>query len=188
LNQPNGSSATIAANGANGDAVPGGPQIPNDPSRTLAERWSDHPDANRPAETSAPNMAANITQPPQPTSAKPTGDSADYSLWMLMSALLGALALVGVATAVISNFNRVIAITRHDDPERGRSIWDAPPGDEPTSPEDSAPVDAGNEAPMRWIRIARETQEARRLAHRAADRRGERIEQLLSQTSRRPAV
>ena len=26
--------------------------------------------------------------------------------------------------------------------------------------------DAGNEAPMSWIRIARETQEARRLAHR----------------------
>jgi hypothetical protein len=188
LNQPNGSSATIAANGANGDAVPGGPQIPNDPSRTLAERWSDHPDANRPAEAAAPNMVANITPPPQPTSAKPAGDAADYSLWMLMSALLGALALVGVATAVITNFNRAITITRHDDPERGRSIWDAPHGDEPISPEDSAPVDAGNEAPMSWIRIARETQEARRLAHRVTDRRGEQIEQLLSQASRRPAV
>jgi hypothetical protein len=185
-NLANGSSMAIAANGANSDAVPGGPQTTDDPSRSLAERWSDHPDANRQAEAAPPDMVANITQPPpQPATMKQTGDSANYSIWMLMSALAGALALVGVATAVITNFNRAIAITRHDDPERARSIWDAPPAEEPTSSDDSAPID---EAPMSWIRIARETQEARRLTQRGADRRDEQIEQLLSQASRRPAV
>jgi hypothetical protein len=178
----------VVANGVNGDAVPSSPPMANDPSRTLAERWLDHPGANRPAETAPPNVVANMTQPPQQAaSVKQSGDSADYSVWMLVSALVGTLALVGVATAVIANFNRAIAITRHDDPEQARSIWDAPPGDEPTSA-DTGQVEPGNDAPMSWIRIARETQEARRQAHRVADRRDEQIEHLLSQASRRPAV
>jgi hypothetical protein len=187
-NQPTGSSTTIAVNGTTGDAVPSSPPMLKDPPPTLAERWSDYPDANRPAEAAPPNMVANMTQPPQqPPSVRLGGDSADYSVWMLISALIGTLALVGVATAVITNFNRAIAITRHDDPERARSIWDAP-GEEPTLPDDSATIDASHEAPMSWIRIARETQEAQRLAHRVSDRRGEQIEHLLSQASRRSAV
>lgn len=189
--QPTASSVTGVANGMNGDAVQGSASTLNDPARTLAERWSDHPDANRPAEAAPPNMVANMTQPPQPASVKQNGDSAGYSVWMLVSALVGVLVLVGVATAVMTNFNRAIAITHRDDPERARSIWDAPPGDELTSSDPGQAktdqVDAGNDAPMSWIRIARETQDARRRA-RGADRQGEQIEHLLSRASRRPAV
>lgn len=174
----------IVANGANVNPASSAPA--SDPARTLAERWSDHPDANRPAEAAAPNLVASIAQPPQPAAVKPTGDSAGYPVWMLVSALVGALALVGVASAVITNFNRAIAITRHDDPERARPIWDSTPAEEPT-PEDAS-IDASHEVPISWIRIARETQEARRLAHRVADRRDEQIEQLLSKASGRPAA
>jgi hypothetical protein len=185
---PIGSSMTVVANRTDGAAVPSTPPMLNDPSRTLAERWSDHPDANRPAEAAPPNMVASMApQQQQPTTVRQGGDSAGYSVWMLVSALVGTLALVGVATAVIANFNRAIAITRHDDPQRTRSIWDAPPGNK-LAASDAGQVDAGSGAPMSWIRIARETQEARRLARRVADRRDDEIEHLLSQAARRPAV
>jgi hypothetical protein len=96
----------------------------------------------------------------------------------LLSALAGALALVGGASVVVTKFGRK-AIGRHKKRGRERSIWKAPPSDDISAPV-SSPVRSSDEASMDWIRKAREAQEANRQA--------EQIEQLLSRAARRSAV
>jgi hypothetical protein len=185
--QPNNSNGSSTATGVNGDSALGGLQTLRAPS----------------------NLIASIRHRPQPASAKQPGHPAPRSVRMLLSALAGALALVGIATAVIK-FGRGIAIRRRKKRGRDRMIWGAPrPSDDevsspvhpsdveissPVRPSDdeisspvrpsydeiSSPIRSGDDAPMNWIRIARETQEARRQA--------EQIEQLLSQVARRSAV
>lgn len=174
-NNSDGSPPAAVENIANDDIAPGDTQMSNAQPRTLAERWSDHPNANNPAEAAPSNVVAELRQQLQATAAKPVEAPAADSVWMLVSALAGALALAGLATAAIANFGRGIAIESNDDRDRDRDIWSAPPGDDISSP-----VQSHDEASMNWIRIARETQEA--------NRRRDQIEQLLSQGRGRTAV
>lgn len=181
--QPNNTNASSAASGAtiaNNDSAQGiaqaGPPPSNAQSRTLAERRSDHPNANNPT-AAAPSNAVAGTQP-QARSASQVGEPETYPVWMLMSALLGVLALVGLATVVIAHVRRGPVISRYDERDRKQTSWGAEPFDDGVA---SAPSD--DEPPMNWIRIARENQ-----AKREASRRADQIERLLSRASRRSAV
>jgi hypothetical protein len=194
--QANNSYGSSTATIVNGDSAQSGLQTLRAQSRATAE-------------AALSNVVASIRHRPQPASAKQLGHPAPRSVRMLLSALAGALALVGIATAAIK-FGRSIAIRRRKKRGRDRMIWGAPrPGDDeissavhsgddrissPILPSDdeisspihssddeiSSPVHSSDDAPMNWIRIARETQEARRQA--------EQIEQLLSQVARRSAI
>jgi hypothetical protein len=101
---------------------------------------------------------------------------------MLLSALAGALALVGVTTTVIARVGRGIALRRRNKRVRSRRIWSARPSENTSSSvrASSPPVRSRDEAPMDWVRTAREAQEA--------NRQSEQIEELLSRVSRRSAV
>jgi hypothetical protein len=154
------------ANIVNGDIAPGGPQLFSTQSRILA---------NVRAGGAPSNVGAGTRHRPQPASAKRVGPPAPRSVWMLLSALAGALALVGMITTVIARVGRRIAIRRRKNRSRVRRIWSARPSHDITPP-----VHANDEAPMDWIRIARQTQEVHR--------QGEQIEQLLARVSRRSAV
>jgi hypothetical protein len=182
-----GSSVTTAATTiASNDSVQNNPSIPSSspmnsssspmsttPSATLAERWSDHPNANNPTEAAPPNVVASITPQPEPAAAavKQDGLPAGHFAWMSASALGATLVLLGIATGAVARFRRgKKPINRRD---RNREAGNAPPGDEVSAPvhsHDEAPQD---EAPMNWIRIARETQEI--------NRRRDEVEQLLAQ-------
>ena len=108
---------------------------------------------------------------------------------MLLSALAGALALVGITTAIVARVGRRIAMRRRKNRGRSRKIWSARPREAISSTVRSSappvrssppPVPAHDEAPMDWIRTAREAQEAHR--------QSEQIEELLSRVARRSAV
>jgi hypothetical protein len=159
----NGSSTVIVANVANSDIVRGGPPALSTQSRTLFNGRAE----------GAPSTVAGRHRP-QPASARQVGRPAPRSVWMLLSALAGALALVGITTAVVARIGRRIAIRRSKNRGRSRKIWSARPREAISSP-----VRSHEEVPMDWIRTARETEEARQ--------QGEQIEQLLSRVSRRSA-
>jgi hypothetical protein len=110
---------------------------------------------------------------PQPRQA---AHSSGGSVRTLLSALVGALALVGGASVVVTKFGRK-AIGRRKKPGRERTIWQAPPRNDVASP--ISPVRSSDETSMEWVRMARENQEANRQA--------EQIEQLLSRAARRSA-
>jgi hypothetical protein len=154
------------ANVANADKAAGNPPTSSAPAPSLAERWSDHPGADAPPRT-IPSLAPAAVRPTQAVPARQVDDSGNYSIWMLLSALAGALALVGIAGASIVKFGRRIVISDHDDHGRDHGIA-APASREAISPSVQSP----GESPISWIRIARETQEAHR--------RAEEIEQLLA--------
>jgi hypothetical protein len=157
--------AEIAPAPANSETAAGGSQVLGTPSRSLVNARA----------AGALNMGAGARHRPQPASAKRVGPPAPRSVSMLLSALAGALALVGLITAVIARVGRRIAIRRRKNRGRPRRIWSARPSRDITSPARSS-----DEAPMDWIRIARQTQEAHR--------QSEQIEQLLARVSRRSAV
>jgi len=139
---------------------------------SLAERWSDHPNADAPAQP-MPSLAPAAVRPPPATLAKQVEGSGGYSIWMLLTALAGALALVGIFSALIAKFGRRVVISGHDDHGWDHKIpapWSA--DDAPIS------VQSADERPINWIRIARETEEAHR--------RAQEVEQLLAR--RRAAV
>ena len=151
------------------------------PSRTLTERRSDYSDAVglgegsfRLADAAPSNMVAGRHRP-QPASARQAGHAASRSVRTLLIALVGALALVGGASAVVIKFGGK-AVGRPKKRGRERAIWQAPPGTDITA---AAPSPIRSSDEMDWIRIARETQEANRQA--------EQIEQLLSRAARRSA-
>jgi hypothetical protein len=173
---------TVQANEANGlsmadivdsDITAGIAPMLKGPLRTLGHR-PDYSDAMGLAEAAPSSVFAGARHRPQPASYK---HRTAGSIRMLLSALVGALALVGAASAVVTTFSRR-AIGRHKKRGRERAIWNARPSD--VSPPISAPVRSSDEASMDWVRIARETQEASRQA--------EQIEQLLSRVARRSAV
>ena len=139
----------------------------NGPPRTLAERWSDHPGADAPAQPATSPALAGGRQQLQTTPARQVDDSKSYSIWRLLSALAGALALVGTASALLVRFGRRIIISDHDDNGWDGTIPGLQPGDGI-----AASVRPTDETPMSWIRIARETEEARQ--------RAEAVEQLLA--------
>jgi hypothetical protein len=151
------------------------------PSRTFTERRSDYSDAVgqgegsfRLADAAPSNMVAGRHRP-QPGSARQAGHAASGSVRMLLIALVGALALVGGASAVVIKFAGK-AIGRHRKRGRERAIWQAPPSADITAAV-ASPIRLSDE--MDWVRIARESQEANRQA--------EQIEQLLSRAARRTA-
>jgi hypothetical protein len=161
---------TIQPNDANGSPPS------NAQSRTLAERWSDHPNASSAAEAAPEKTAVVGSQQLQPTSAmQMEPPSGAYSVWMLIGALVGALVLVGTATGLIAHFGRGMAIGSHSDRDADRTIWNPQP-----SSDFASSVGSHDETPMNWVRIAREAQEAHR--------RAEQVEQLLSRGARRGAV
>jgi hypothetical protein len=160
-----GSSAPTVSNFMFGDIVPDEPQVSNRQSRLFA---------NARAEAGKSNGIAGRHRP-QPASAKRIGQRAARSLWMLLSALAGALALVGIITAVLARVGHRIALRRRQNRIRSRRIWNARPIQLITPP-----VRSGDEAPMDWVRTARQAQEI--------SRQGEQIEQLLARVSRRSAV
>src|SRR5205823_1471042 len=127
----------------------------------------------------APSMGVSGSRHrPQPASGRQAGHPTAGSVRTLLSALAGALALVGGASVVVTKFGRK-AIGRHRKRSRERSIWKAPPSNDISAPVSST-VRSGDEASMDWIRIARQDQETNRQA--------EQIEQLLSRAARRSAV
>jgi hypothetical protein len=152
------------------------------PSRTLTERRSDYSDAVgqgegsfRLADAAPSNMVSGARHRPQPASARQAGHGAGGSVRTLLIALVGALALVGGASAVVIKFGGK-AIGRPKKRGRERAIWKAPPSVDLTA---AAPSPIRSSDEMDWVRIARETQEANRQA--------EQIEQLLSRAARRSA-
>jgi hypothetical protein len=163
--------ATAAANAVNSDIAPGS-QVFSTPSRTLVNGRAG----------GASNVGAGTRHRPQPASAKRVGPPAPRSVWMLLSALAGALGLVGLVTTVIARVSGRIAIRRRKNRGRARRIWSARPNRDITSSvrSSTASVRSSDEAPMDWVRIARQAQEAHR--------QSEQIEQLLSRVSRRSAV
>jgi hypothetical protein len=161
-----GSSASTVTNFIFGDIVPGEPQVSNRQSRIFA---------NARAEAAKSNGIAGRHRP-QPASAKRVGQQAARSLSMLLSALGGALALVGIITAVLARVGRRIAIRRRQKRIRSRRIWSPRPIQQHIPP----PARFSDDAPMDWIRTARQAQEI--------SRQGEQIEQLLARVSRRSAV
>jgi hypothetical protein len=190
----NGPSTLIAAaNIANGDFARGGTLGPSTPSRALL---------NGRAEAAPSTMVAGRHRP-QPASARQVAHPAPRSVSMLLSALAGALALVGITTAVVARIGRRIAMQRRKNRSRSRKIWSARPREATSSTVRSSsppvrssappvrssapavrssppPVPTYDEAPMDWIRTAREAQEAHR--------QSEQIEELLSRVARRSAV
>jgi hypothetical protein len=153
------------ANIVNGDVAQGGPQVFGTLSRALFNGRAG----------GAPNVGAGARHRPQPASAKRVGPPAPRSVWMLLSALGGALGLVGMVTAVIARIGRRIAMRRRKNRGRVGRNWSARPSHDITSS-----VRSSDEAPMDWVRIARQAQEAHR--------QSEQIEQLLARVSRRSAV
>ncbi len=164
---PTAAVATIA----NGGTSAQGPQASGAPPRTLAERWSDHPAANDPVRAAPSDTIASSNAPLQPAAAPQTVALAAYAQRMMVSELIGALALVGIAALVIVHYRRRIAVEIEDEPEADPASWDGVAGDEPA---------ATDETSISWIRIARETQQS--------NRRRDEVEQLLSQMRERPAV
>ena len=134
-------------------------------------------DSFRLADTAPSMMVTGPRHRPQPARQAAERTGAGGSVRTLLSALVGALALVGGASAVVIKFGGK-AIGRNKKRGRERAIWQAPPGGDITSPAPS-PVRPIDEAQMDWARIARDTQEANRQA--------EQIEQLLSRAARRSA-
>jgi hypothetical protein len=157
--------------------------VPMLTAHTLTERRSDYSDAVvgqgegsfRLADAAPSNMVSGARHRPQPASARQAGHGAGGSVRTLLIALVGALALVGGASAVVIKFGGK-AIGRHRKRGRERAIWKAPPSADTTA---AAPSPIRSSDEMDWIRIARETQEANRQA--------EQIEQLLSRAARRSA-
>jgi hypothetical protein len=149
----------------------------NAPLRGPAGRRPDYADAMELAEAPPSSMAPGPRHRPQPAFYKQAGNPTAGSIRTLLSALVGAMALVGGATAVVTNFGRK-AIGRHKKRGRARAVWNARPATNISSPV-SAPVRSSDEAPMDWIRVARQNEEASRQA--------EQIEQLLSRAARRSA-
>jgi hypothetical protein len=171
-------SSTIAiANTVDNDDAPAGARMPNPQSIILAELGSDNSDALAPAETAPANMLAGVRHRPRSASAKRIGHHEPRSIWMLLSALAGALALVGIATALLARLGS--AIGDHNKRGRKRVIWSTQTSDVISTPVGSR-LSPSDEAPLDWVRIARETQEI--------SRQGEQIEQLLARVSRRSAV
>jgi hypothetical protein len=140
--------------------------------REPAGRRPDNTDAMDLAEAPPSSMVTGPRHRPQPAFYKQAGHHG--SIRTLLSALVGAMVLVGGATAVVTKFGRK-AIGRHKKRGRERAIWNARPGTKI-----SAPVRGGDEAAMDWIRIARQNEEASLQA--------EQIEQLLSRAARRSTV
>jgi hypothetical protein len=152
------------------------------PSRALTAGRSDYSDvvglgegSFRLADAALSNMVSGARHRPQPASARQAGHAAGGSVRTLLIALVGALALVGGASAVVIKFGGK-AIGRPRKRGREREIWKAPPGADITAAV-ASPIRLSDE--MDWVRIARETQEANRQA--------EQIEQLLSRAARRSA-
>jgi hypothetical protein len=176
--QPNNSNGSFTANIVNGDITASIPPMLRAQTRTLTGRLPDYSNAIVLAEATPSIAVAGSRHRPQPASARQVGHPATGSIRTLLSALAGALALVGAASAVVTKFGRK-AIGRRKKRGRERTIWKAPPSDDMASPV-SSPVRSSDEASMDWIRIARESQETNRQA--------EQIEQLLSRAARRSAV
>ena len=80
-----------------------------------------------------------------------------------------------MASALLARFGRRIVISDHDGHGWDRTISDPSRGDDISVSDQSA-----DEPSMSWIRIARETQEARRHAEQEAQGRAEEVEQLLA--------
>ena len=169
--QPADANGLSMADIVDSDVTAGNAPSMNAPSRVSAGRRPDYSDAVDLAEAPPSSMVTGPRHRPQPALYKQAGHRG--SIRTLLSALVGAMALVGGATAVVTNFGRK-AIGRHKKRGRERAIWNARPGTKI-----SAPVRGGDEAAMDWIRIARQNEEASLQA--------EQIEQLLSRAARRSA-
>ncbi len=138
--------------------------------RTLADRWSDHPNAGEPAQS----LPATATAPTMEASAAPSGKKGQgTSLWMVLSAIGGTLALIGLAYVAITQFARRPA------PERSADHWPSMRSDVVAS--EPSPSLADDEQgtqwdgpPINWVRIAREK----------AENRENEIEQLLARSTR----
>lgn len=150
----------------------------NAPLRAAAGRRPDYADAMDLAEVPPSNLVTGPRHRPQPALYGQSGHTTAGSIRTLLSALVGAMALVGGATAVVTQFGRK-AIGRRKKRGRERAIWNARPNTNGSTPA-SAPVRSGDESATDWIRMARQNEEASRQA--------EQIEQLLSRAARRSVV
>jgi hypothetical protein len=181
-------STTTVANIASNDGATNGEETLSAQSRAVVDASPNQPGAELSAEGAPSNVATGVRQQIQPASVRQVGGRVARPLWMLLSALAGALALAGIASGAIAKFGRSRAIRRqnsHNKRGRDRTIWSAPANEnraasQQVSEDMSWQDESLDQAPMDWIRIARETQEA--------SRRGEQIEQLLASVKRRSAV
>ena len=133
------------------------------PSRTLADRFSDHPNAGQPA------------QALPPAAAMPSPDNQGTSLGLILVVIGSALALVGLAVGLITRFAR--PRTRMEPHDRwASSQWDhdEPETSPPLARNDDEPSTQWDQTPMNWVRVAREH----------ADRHDDEIEHLLSRRTR----
>jgi hypothetical protein len=194
-----------AANAAAPPAAPAGSAFEAAPSAdpqagtqrwSLASRWSDQGDPATADDQSAgiavpdQQAAASDATPMLATNSQATSapvQSTIGSIWMLLSALIGALALAGALVGTIIKFGNASQPKVRRDANGRPDIWGAA-ANEGWAAEHRAVVDLGRrvvaeeqtEPPMmNWIKIARER-------HTAATQSDE-IERLLAQAPRRPA-
>ena len=158
---------TTAAN----ENIPGY-QPPPDGQR-VTDRLSDVADADSSADVT-PTNDIGTNQTPPVVANRSKNETGKSSLWMLVSALAGALLVAGIATSVVVNFNRKKPVTPDNSHGRRRINWETSSGEEMYA---SAPP--RDEIPS-WIRIARQAQEV--------NQRSGQIEQMLSRAQRRTAV
>ncbi len=144
---------------------------PDAQTQTVADRFSDYPNAGEPAQS----LPQGATQPTPLTAAKPSSGNQDTSLWMVLVVIAGALALVGGAFALITRFARPRVSGRSDE-HWSDARWDThePETSPPLAMADDADSTTSDGPPMNWVRVARER----------ADRQGDEIEHLLSRPAR----
>lgn len=141
------------------------------PSRTLADRFSDHPNAGQPAQA----LPAGVAQPTPPAAAMPSPDNQATSLGLILVLIGSALALVGLAVGLITRFARPRPqMEPHDRWASPQLDHDQPETSPPLARNDDEQPTQWDETPMNWVRVAREH----------ADRHDDEIEHLLSRGTR----
>lgn len=165
-------SQPAVAGAANLGRAAGDSRLSNADGWTLASRWSSNPDTYGAGAPSQPADVADVKQRLQAAATKPAAEVEDGSVWTLVAAFAGALTLAGIATTAIIRLARNRSIDYDASLERPHAIWSTDAGEEsPVAP-------SGDEPVMNWVRIVRETQQARD--------HGREIEQLLARVPRHP--
>jgi hypothetical protein len=165
------------------------PQAADAPRWSQSSRWSDQNEAGVATNDSSGTEVAVDQQTPSGSdrnalaknSSAPPVQSAVGSIWMLLGALVGALALAGALVGAIVKFGSGPKPAIRRDGNGRPDIWGAAITDSRLSEDSPLAADEPDRGipPMDWIRVARER-------HAARDQSDE-IEQLLARAPRRPA-
>jgi hypothetical protein len=187
--------ATAAASGSSAfnGAQDSDPQAAAAQRWSLASRWSDQGEAgnvnNGPSSTeeaadqpaAIPHNARSVPLTNAPTATAPPVQSTINSIWMLLGALVGALALAGGLVGTIAKLGSGPKPTVRRDINGRPDIWGAALSEGKQSASRSPIIDEPEcfQPPMNWIKVARE--------RHSAQSQSDEIERLLARAPRRSA-